>query len=110
MPILSFSQVIRLAFTPTWSRHGSKEVRYSTEAIPKTKSTQQAATKSSELPAITTYMNKGNMMNRLNTLGMNRQINHVVVSVITAILLALTGLISHSEAQIAVKGETVYTM
>jgi imidazolonepropionase-like amidohydrolase len=55
-------------------------------------------------------MNKGNMMNRLNTLRMNRQINYVIVSVITAILLALTGLISHSEAQIAVKGETVYTM
>lgn len=41
---------------------------------------------------------------------MNRQINYAAVSVITAILLAFTGLISRSEAQIAVKGETVYTM
>lgn len=41
---------------------------------------------------------------------MNRRMKYSAASVITAFIVAFSGMISVSEAQIAVKGETVYTM
>ena len=41
---------------------------------------------------------------------MNQRIKHAAVFVLTAVLIAFSGIISISDAQIAVKGETVYTM
>lgn len=49
-------------------------------------------------------------MKRLNSLHMNRRMKYSAASVITAFIVAFSGMISVSEAQIAVKGETVYTM
>lgn len=41
---------------------------------------------------------------------MNRRMKYSAATVITAFIVAFSGMISDSEAQIAVKGETVYTM
>jgi imidazolonepropionase-like amidohydrolase len=50
------------------------------------------------------------MMNRLNLLAMNQQIKAAAATVITVLIVAISGMFTSSEAQIAVKGETVYTM
>ena len=49
-------------------------------------------------------------MNRLNNLHMNVRMKYSAASLMTAIVVAFSGIFSVSEAQIAVKGETVYTM
>jgi len=49
-------------------------------------------------------------MNRLNNIHMNVRMKYSAASLMTAIVVAFSGIFSVSEAQIAVKGETVYTM